>query len=167
PRNGNKGKGDFGVDQRAYGARDTTSGPIQLLKLFNCDGDPSCAVPDRQSYETGTTHTFQVVMGIAGTLRNATSTAEPDVQLRIKSLSGQSLDCDPGYTNLKQELAFGCRPAYVPNTGTPACWAIGTRALWGSQQPWSRVAVNTGRSPKDIAAGRNKRFSGDGSAAVS
>ena len=47
-KGGNKCKGDFGVDQRAYGARDTTSGPIQLLKLFNCDGDPSCTVSDRQ-----------------------------------------------------------------------------------------------------------------------
>ena len=160
-KGGNKCKGDFGVDQRAYGARDTTSGPIQLLKLFNCDGDPSCTVSDRQSYETGSTHTFQVVMGIAGTLRNATSTAEPDVQLRIQSLSGQSLDCDPGYTNLKQELAFGCRPAYIPNTGSPDCSTIGTSALWGSQQPWSCVAVNTGRSPNDIAAGLNNRLFGD------
>jgi hypothetical protein len=160
--NGNKCKGDFGMDQRAYGARDTTSGPIQLLKLFNCDGDPSCTVSDRQSYETGSTHTFQVVMGIAGTLRNATSTAEPDVQLRIKSTSGQSLDCDPGYTNLKQELAFGCRPSYVPNTGTPDCSNLGTSALWGSAQPWSCVAVSTGRQPNDVAAGLNMRlFGGD------
>ena len=159
--NGNKCKGDFGVSQRAYGARDTTSGPIQLLKLFNCDGDPSCAVSDRQSYQTGSTHTFQVVMGIAGTLRNATSTAEPDVPLRIQSLGGQSLDCDPGYTNLKKELAFGCRPAYVPNTGTPDCSNIGTSALWGSPQPWSCVAVSTGRQPNDVAAGLNNRLFGN------
>jgi hypothetical protein len=159
--NGNKCNGDFGKSQRAYGARDTTSGPIELLKVFNCDGDPSCAVSDRQSYETGSTHTFQVVMGIAGTLRNATSTAEPDVQLRIQSLGGQSLDCDPGYRNLKQELAGGCRPSYIPNTGTPDCSNIGTNALWGSQQPWSCVAVSTGRQPNDVAAGLNKRLFGD------
>ena len=159
--NGNKCKGDFGMSQRAYGARDTTSGPIELLKLFNCDGDPSCTTSDRQSYETGSTHTFQVVMGIAGTLRNATSTSEPDVQLRIKSQSGQSLDCDNQYTNLKQELAYGCRPSYVPNTGSPDCSTIGTSALWGSQQPWSCVAVSTGRQPNDIAAGLNLRLFGD------
>jgi hypothetical protein len=94
-------------------------------------------------------------------LRNATSTAEPDVQLRIKSLGGQSLDCDPGYTNLKTELANGCRPAYVPNTGTPDCSNIGTGALWATAQPWSCVAVSTGRQPNDIAAGLNKRLFGD------
>lgn len=161
-KNGNKCTGDFGMSQRGYSARDTTSGPIQLLKVFNCDSDPSCATSDRQSYQTGSTHTFQVVMGLAGTLRNATSTAEPDVQLRIQSLSGQSLDCDPGYTNLKQELALGCRPSYIPNTGTPDCSNIGTSALWNSQQPWSCVAVSTGRQPNDVAAGLNMRlFGGD------
>lgn len=166
-KNGNKCKDTFGISQRAYGARDTSSGPIQLLKVFNCDGDASCATSDRQSYQTGSTHTLMVAMGIAGTLRNATSVSEPDVQLRIVSQSGQSLDCDNQYTNLKQELAYGCRPSYVPNAGSPDCSTIGTSALWSSAQPWSCVAVSTGRQPNDVAAGLNNRFFGDEKAPVS
>jgi Putative Flp pilus-assembly TadE/G-like len=158
---GNKCNGNFGVSQRAYGARDTTSGPIQLLKVFNCDGDPTCSVSDRQSYETGSSHTFMVAMGIAGTLRNATSAAEPDVQLRIKSNTGQSLDCDDQYTKLKDELAYGCRPSYTPNTGSPDCSLLGTNAARALAQPWSCIAVNTGGAVNDVPAGLNTRLFGD------
>jgi Putative Flp pilus-assembly TadE/G-like len=159
--NGNKCNGTFGMSQRAYGARDISSGPIELLKVFNCDGDPSCTLSDRQSYETGSSHTFMVAMGIAGTLRNATSVLEPDVQLRVKSNTGQSLDCDDQYTNLKQELAYGCGPSYTPNTGTPDCSTLGTNAARALAQPWSCIAVNTGMSPNDVAAGLNNRLFGD------
>jgi hypothetical protein len=99
-----------------------------------------------------------VTIGIGGTLRNATSTADPIVSLRIKSNTGQSLDCDPGYTNLKTELALGCRPTYIPNTGSPNCSTTNTNTLWAMPQPWSCVAVNTGRSPNDVPAGLNLRI---------
>ncbi len=165
--NGNKCNGTFGLSQRAYGARDTTSGPIQLLKVFNCDGDPSCTISDRQSYETGSSHTFMVAIGIAGLLRNATSVNEPDVQLRVKSQSGQSLDCDDQWTNLKQELAYGCRPSYTPNTGSPDCSVLGTNAARALLQPWSCIAVSTGMQPNDVAAGLNNRIFGDEKAPAS
>ncbi len=162
---GNKCKGDFenGVTiQRAYSARDSTtgssSGPIKIVKVYKCDTDPTCAQSDLQSYPVDSTHTFGVSIGIAGLLRNATSKNEPLVVLRIKSQTGQSLDCDPGYTNLKTELAQGCRPSYIPNPGSPDCSNIGTNALWLSAQPWPCVAVNTGRSPNDIPAGLNERI---------
>jgi hypothetical protein len=102
-----------------------------------------------------------VAMGIAGTLRNATSVSEPDVQLRIKSNTGQSLDCDDQYTNLKQELAYGCRPSYTPNTGSPDCSTLGTNAARALPQPWSCIAVNTGMQPNDVAAGLNNRLFAD------
>jgi hypothetical protein len=156
--NGNKCTGDFGIVQRAYSAKDTTSGPIKLVKIYKCDGDPSCAAYDLQSYPTGSTHTFLVAMGIGGTLRNATGTGDALVTLRILSNTGQSLDCDPNYTNLKQELQLGCRPTYIPNTGSPDCSTINTSTLWGSAQPWSCIAVNTGRSPNDVGAGLNARL---------
>jgi hypothetical protein len=159
---GNKCTGDFGVVQRAFSAKDTRSGPIKIVKLYRCDGDPACAVSDMQSYETGSTHTFIVALGIGGSLRNATGVGDPLVVLRIKSNTGQSLDCDPGYTNLKDEMQFGCRPTYVPNTGTPDCSTLGTSALWASNKPWSCIAVNTGRSPNDISGGLNGRlYNGD------
>jgi hypothetical protein len=171
--NGNKCTGKFEGDtmiQRAYSAKDTDtgfrSGPIKIVKIFRCDADPTCAQADHQSYPVDSTHTFAVSIGIAGILRNATSKYEPLVVLRIKSQSGQSLDCDPGYNNLKTELAQGCRPTYVPNPGTPDCSGIGTSALWGSAQPWPCVAVNTGRLPNDISAGLNQRVLLDDKAKV-
>ena len=159
---GNKCTGDFGVAQRAYSAKDTTSGPVKLVKLYRCDSDPACAVSDQQSYPTGTSHTFVVAVGIGGTLRNATGTGDPIVSLRIKSNTGQSLDCDPGYPNLKTELQLGCRPTYVPNTGTPDCSTLGTSALWATNKPWSCIAVNTGRAVNEVPAGLNARlYNGD------
>jgi Putative Flp pilus-assembly TadE/G-like len=161
---GNKCKGDFenGVTiQRAYSARDSDtgfrSGPIKIVKVYKCDADPTCAQSDLQSFPVDSTHTFGVAIGIAGILANATSVADPLVTLRVKSQTGQSLDCDDRYTNLKTEFAQGCRPTYIPNTGTPDCSNIGTSALWASQQPWSCVAVNTGRTPNDVPAGLNQR----------
>jgi hypothetical protein len=165
---GNKCKGDFenGVTvQRAYSARQSdtgsNSGPIKILKVFKCTGDPTCAQADLQSYPVDSTQLFAVSIGIAGILRNATSVNEPLVVLRIKSNSGQSLDCDPGYQNLKQELANGCRPTYIPNTGSPDCSTTNTNTLWAMPQPWPCVAVSTGRQPNDISAGLNQRLHGD------
>lgn len=155
---GNKCKGTFGKSQRAYSAKDTTSGPIKAMDVCTYDVDASCTQTHDQSYPTGDQHRFAVTIGIGGTLRNATSKTEPLVVLRIKSNTGQSLDCDPGYRNLKQELALGCRPTYVPNTGSPDCSTTNTNTLWASAQPWSCVAVNTGREPNDVSAGLNQRI---------
>jgi len=160
---GNKCKGTFaGVAQRAYSATKNNSGPIQVVRLFRCDSDPSCSVSDFQSYPTGDVHTFVVSIGIAGTLQNATSPASPIVALRVmqESPHTQSLDCDPGYSNLKLELQFGCRPSYVPNGGSPDCSTLGASALWATAQPWSCVAVQTGGATNDPAAGLNSRIFG-------
>jgi hypothetical protein len=155
---GNKCTGDFGVVQRAYTANDQTSGPLKAVNVWNCDV-ASCA-DNAQSYPTGP-HKFKVDIGIGGTLQNATSVASPLVVLRVRSQANQALDCDPGYTNLKDELANGCRPTYVPNTGSPDCSTLGTSALWATNQPWSCIAVSTGQQPNQVAAGLNKRIHGD------
>jgi hypothetical protein len=159
---GNKCKGDFGKVQRAFSATDTRSGPIKVVDVCTFDLDPSCTQAHDQSYPNGASHQFAVTIGMAGQLRNATSINEPLVVLRIKSNTGQSLDCDPDYQNLKKELEFGCRPTYVPNTGTPDCSTVNTVTLWGTPQPpaWSCIAVNTGRQPNDISAGLNARLYG-------
>jgi hypothetical protein len=155
---GNKCKGDFGNAQRAFSTLDTRSGPIKALDVCTFDLDTSCTQTHDQSYPTGDQHRFAVTIGIGGTLQNAADTSDPIVVLRIKSQTGQSLDCDPGYTNLKTELQLGCRPTYNFNSGTPDCSTIGTSALWASTQPWSCIAVNTGRQPNDISAGLNARL---------
>jgi hypothetical protein len=165
--NGNKCTGTFASPaQRAYSAVTATtgnsSGPVKLLNLCGDTdpGYPACPTDGHHSYLVASTHSFVVTVGLAGTLQNATSVSDPLVSLRVKSVTGQSLDCDPGYTNLKTELALGCRPSYIINTGTPDCSQINTTTLWGSAQPWSCVAVNTGRSPNDVAAGLNQRIFG-------
>jgi len=157
---GNKCKGTWENVQRAFSTKDDRSGPIKVMDVCTFDLDPSCTQAHDQSYPVGDEHRFAVTIAIAGILRNATSVDEPLVVLRIKSNTGQSLDCDPGYQNLKKELALGCRPTYIPNTGSPDCSTIGTAALWdpSNLQPWSCVAVNTGRVPNDITAGLNERI---------
>src|SRR5262249_55865860 len=82
--NGNKCKGTFaGVAQRAYSATKNNSGPIQVVRLFRCDGDPTCSISDFQSYPTGDTHSFAVSIGIGGTLPNATTVSSPIDALRV------------------------------------------------------------------------------------
>ena len=166
--NGNKCTGKFEGDtmiQRAYSARDSDtgfrSGPIKIVKIFRCDADPTCAQADHQSFPVDSTHTFAVSIGIAGILRNATSKDEPLVALRVVSNTGQSLNCDLLFNQLKDELAGGCRPTYVPNDGTVDCSTIGKTVLWAMAQPWPCVAVNTGRSVNDVAEGLNRRIYGD------
>jgi hypothetical protein len=155
---GNGCRGDFGNVQRAFSTLDTRSGPIKYVDVCTFDLDASCTQIHDQSYPTGQQHRFAVTIGIAGQLRNATSINDPLVVLRIKSQSGQSLDCDNQYQNLKTEMWKGCRPTYQPNTGTPNCAATNTTTLWGSAQPWTCIAVSTGRQPNDISAGLNARL---------
>src|SRR5439155_1161460 len=168
-QNNNKCKGNFenGVPvQRAFSAVDATSGhssgPIKVLKVFKCTGDPTCAVADKQSFPVDSPQKFAVSIGVAGQLRNATSVSEPLVVLRVKSQTGQSLDCDNLYTNLKTEMWKGCRPLYEPNTGSPDCSVTKPTVLWAMQQPWHCIAVSTGRQPNDISGGLNARlYNGD------
>jgi hypothetical protein len=168
PGGGNKCTGKFEGDtmiQRAYSAKDTDtgfrSGPIKIVKIFRCDADPTCAQADHQSFPVDSTHTFAVSIGIAGILKNATSASDPLVALRVVSNTGQSLNCDLLFTKLKDELAGGCRPTYVPNDGSVDCSTIGKNVLWAMAQPWPCVAVNTGRSVNDVAEGLNRRIYGD------
>jgi hypothetical protein len=166
----NKCKGDFGNAQRAFSTLDARSGPIKALDVCTFDLDPSCTQVHDQSYPTGSQHQFAVTIGIGGILRNATSIYDPIVQLRVQTLSGQSLDCDPNYPNLKTELAQGCRPNYIRNTGSPDCSTIGTAALWPPapelQQPWPCIAVSSGAQPNQVSAGLNLRILLDEKASV-
>src|SRR5439155_12754580 len=105
-------------------------------------------------------------IGIAGNLQYASSVSDPPVYLRVNGSSNgngnqsqnQSLDCDPSVSNLWQEIAFGCKPAYAKNTGT-ACPAS-ANTLWGSPQPWQCVAIQTGAATNDPAKGLNMRILG-------
>jgi hypothetical protein len=152
----NKCQGTFPVTlQRTFTASTGTSGPIQAATLTDSNGNPA------YSFQVSSTthHQLVVHVGIAATLKDASSINDPIVALRVVGGSqNQSLDCDPNYSNLWQELAFGCRPQYTENTGT-AC-PNSVPSLWGSAQPWSCVAVQTGSATNQVPEGMNTRILG-------
>ena len=105
------------------------------------------------------THNLVVTIGIEGALA-LSEVGGPPVRLRIVQDNGasqnQSLDCDPGRTNLKDELWLGCQPRYTRNTGTACPSSVQT--LWSTAEPWPCVANQTGQAANQIAAGLNCRI---------
>ncbi len=142
---------------RVYSASDdpTKSGPIEYLRVVEpTTGD------DKHSSDPGP---FVVKVGIQGSLEyESTVTGNPPTRLRVIGGSqNQSLDCDPDYPNLADELANGCRPRYAINAGSPDCRLLSRKALWNSQEPWKCVAVQTGTAKNQVPKGMNKRVLGD------
>jgi hypothetical protein len=147
-------QGTFGTVQRAFSATDTRSGPIKLAQVWESGSFWA------NSFQTGSTHSLVVKIGLVPNLQNAQDVNDPIVTLRVVGGSqNQSLDCDPDYSNLYQELAFGCRPNYTPNTGT-ACPSTPS-ALWGTPQPWPCVAIQTGGATNQVPKGLNLRILGE------
>jgi hypothetical protein len=163
-RGNNPCKGTFSPNpiRRSYIASDALSGPIKLLQVWNYDGgSPGTFWADSfQSDASPNTHKLAIKLGMTASLGNAQSVSDPVVALRVIGGSqNQSLDCDPNYSNLYQELANGCRPTYSKNTGQ-AC-PNSVTALWGSPQPWPCVAVQTGNATNQVPRGLNLRVLGD------
>jgi len=151
--NGNKCAGTFTNDQRIFSASNGASGPIKLAQVW--EGGSFWV----DSLQRGTTHNLVVKIGITASLGNATSVSDPVVSMRVVGGSlNQSLDCDPNYSKLKDELAFGCRPLYTKNTGTACPGSPNT--LWGSPEPWPCVAVQTGSATNQVPEGMNMRILG-------
>jgi hypothetical protein len=150
---GNKCKGSFANVQRTFSASEGVSGPIKLAQVW--EGGSFWV----NSFQRGTTHDLVVKVGITASLGNASSVTDPVVSLRVIGGSqNQSLDCDPNYSNLKDELANGCRPLYTKNTGT-VCPGSPT-ALWGTAEPWPCVALQTGSAKNQVPEGMNVRVLG-------
>jgi hypothetical protein len=152
---GNKScKGSFGTVQRTFSASEPRSGPIKLAQVW--EGGSFWA----NSFQTGSTHDLVVKVGLVPTLQNAQDVNDPIVTLRVVGGSqNQSLDCDPNYSNLYQELAFGCRPRYTTNNGTicPPTASV----LWASPEPWPCVAIQTGSATNQVPKGLNLRVLGN------
>ena len=160
-RNGgnNPCQGSFGNVQRTFSASDPRSGPIRLAQVW--EGGSFWA----NSFQTGATHDLVVKIGLLPTLQNARDVNDPIVTLRVVGGSqNQSLDCDPNYTNLWQELAFGCRPQYTTNTGT-VCPPTAS-ALWATPEPWPCTAIQTGNATNQVPRGLNLRILGDEQASI-
>lgn len=150
---GNKCTGTFGTQQRTFSASNGASGPIKLAQVS--EGGTFWV----NSLQRGTAHNLVVKIGISASLGNASSVSDPVVSLRVVGGSqNQSLDCDPSISRLADELAQGCAPLYMKNTGT-ACPGSPT-ALWGSAQPWPCVAVQTGSATNQVPEGMNLRVLG-------
>jgi Flp pilus assembly protein TadG len=157
---GNKCKGTFGNVQRAFSATDARSGPIKLAQIWENGSFWANSFETCSSVQTQCTHNLVVKIGIAGSLANASGASDPPVELRVVGGSqNQTIDCDPNQTQLKDELANGCAPAYTKNTGA-ACPA-GATALWATNQPWACAAIQTGTAVNQVSAGLNKRVLGD------
>jgi hypothetical protein len=156
--NGNKCTGSFGAVQRAFSASNTRSGPIQVAQVLEA-GLTANSFERCSAVQTGCTHNLVARVGVKANLGNATSVNDAPVALRVIGGSqNQSLDCDPAKSQLKDELATGCAPAYQRNTGQ-ACPA-GASALWSTAQPWNCVAIQTGSATNQVPAGMNTRILG-------
>jgi hypothetical protein len=147
-------QGNFGTVQRTFSATDPRSGPIKLAQVWENGSFWA------NSFQTGTTHDLVVKIGVTPNLQNAQGVNDPIVTLRVVGGSqNQSLDCDPNYSNLYQELAYGCRPRYTTNAGVPC--PSNASALWSSPQPWDCTAIQTGSATNQVPRGLNLRILGD------
>jgi hypothetical protein len=151
--NGTKCKGTLTDVQRVFSATTARSGPIQSLVVSDQGG------PYANSLVQGTSHDFVVTLGVLGSLAVGRPGDAP-VVLRIGGggSQNQTIDCDPNYSQLKDELANGCRPQYTRNTGQ-TCPA-GASALWATVQPWNCAAIQTGQAANQVPAGLNTRILG-------
>jgi hypothetical protein len=158
-KNNNPCKASFGVVQRTFSARGDRTGPIHFAQLSEN------GAPWANSLQACSSCTHDLVARIGVELNlaeNADSADDPAVALRFGASSGsqnQALDCDPGVSNLKDEIATGCEPEYAINPGTTC--PSSPSALWALAQPWSCVAVQTGDATGQIWQGMNLRIHGD------
>ena len=163
----NKGAFANAPHQRAYGAN-AASGPVQYMSVAENVSGVLSVQSNSLAYGV---HHLVVTAGVLGSASvNASSTADPVVSLRVVGGSqNQTLDCDPnsaiapddpGYSNLWQELAYGCFPEYVQNQGTVCPNSPNT--LWQPQPPgWPCVALATGGQTNQVPKGMNVRILND------
>jgi Putative Flp pilus-assembly TadE/G-like len=156
-------RGNFAAAQRVFSATPDRSGPVSLAQVTDtATSAPANSLERCGAVQTSCTHDLVVKIGIKGGLA-LSDLDDPPVRLRVIGGSqNQSLDCDPALSNLKDELAGGCKPAYTPYTGTEPCPAA-PATLWAIPNPpnaWECVAVQTGNATNQVAAGLNTRILG-------
>jgi hypothetical protein len=153
--------GTTGIVQRTFSASDARSGPMKLLQIG--DVSSTSGVNDVQRCSTShpsCTTNFVVRVGIGGTLALSKPTDPPTV-LRIGGSSQtQAIDCDPNVSQLKDEIAQGCKPRYGRNTGQ-ACPDHSQSATQVAGTSWYCLWTQTGQSPSQTSAGMNNRILGN------
>jgi hypothetical protein len=152
--NGNKCKasGTFGPVQRAFLAG-PRSGPLQAVQVY----ESGVSTSGSNSFQTGTAHTLGVSIAVKGSLKVQSLASDPIIELRVTGSQNQSIDCDPEISNLRDEINFGCGPAYKLNK-TLACPAY--NALWTLPEPWECVKTQTGGAVGQVEQGLQDRILG-------
>jgi hypothetical protein len=162
--NGNGNGTALGDVQRAYEAG-PDSGPLFLVQAY--EGAtltlPLPATIGPYSYQGGTTHTIGITVNTQGNLL-LSDPGDPPIYLKVFNDNGnasqtQSINCDPALSNLQSEIESGCSPTYKTQTALTCPYANKT-ALWGSPQPWTCVAIQTGAQVGQITHGLNQRIYG-------
>lgn len=166
---------------QTFGASDGRSGPIKLAQVF----DTSLA--HAASFPAGTTQDLIVRIATLPSIGIAQTISDPVHELKIvigQSSQSQALNCDTDYTNLFQELAWGCgrrlddpatagnesspfAEAYTVNDGDLDCRTTNRTTLWGMQAnmrsnpDWQCVATSQGEAVNQVAKGLNTRIFGN------
>ena len=134
--------------QRSFSYLDANSGPIKDIKVLES------AVSGSNSPEFGTTHSLVVSRRHHRQPAVRVRGHDPVSALRAVGSAARNspLDCDPNDSQLKDELAFGCRPLYTrQHAAAPARAA--PPLCWESAQPWQCAAVQTGNATNQVAGG--------------
>lgn len=148
-----KAKGTFGYVQRSFEASLDDSGPLQRVQVF----ESGVSSYGANSFQQGTTHTLGVSIATIGDLVVQSQATDLVVNLRVTGSQNQSIDCDPNISNLRDEIANGCGPAYAINS-TLAC--PGYNELWGTPEPWRCVKTQTGGAVGQVEQGMKDRILG-------
>ena len=80
------------------------------------------------SFQQGTTQTLGVSIAVKGNLQIQSQASDPVIELRVVGSQNQSIDCDPDFPNLRDEIENGCEPTYKIN---PSFSCPAYNALWG------------------------------------
>lgn len=151
----NKCKGTFSNVHRTFATTTDRSGPIKLAQVW--EGGTAWA----NSFQLGTEPDLVVRLGIDGDFKLAEGINDPLVKIRVAggSQSG-SIDCDPDWANIQQELANGCRPLYERFTTGP-CPPGNQNNQWPPTPPaWQCVTVQTGGAVGQVDQGMKERILG-------
>jgi hypothetical protein len=168
--NGNSFNGTPFTDvQGTYSGDDTVSGPVKVVELWEGGG------PTTPSFATGSSHNVTVRVGVLQNLKNAQSTSDPLVTLKLGGGGSRqhSIDCEPG-TNLQQQLSTGCHPTYRidrPPATNPAVDCPATypnkAVLFASSNAtgWPCVGIQTGGTTGQVRQGMTNRILAGGTCA--
>jgi hypothetical protein len=147
------GNWDGYLFQRSFAGTDPRSGPIDGAWLKESSGASSTYSYPKDG--ASTTHNLWVGLQLRPALANASGVGSPVIYLRVLGSQNQSIDCDPGYPNIRTELANGCRPEYAINTSF-SCPDY--NALWSTPEPWDCVKTQTGGSVGQVTQGMEDRL---------